>query len=792
MKPSALLGLAFALGASAFSLTTAHAQSASGRVHPSIPPQRIPDSLGTNIHFTDEKPGEARMMAEGGFRVVRMDLTWASTERQKGVYDFSAYDRLVKSLEGNKLKPYFILDYGNALYSPSSKGGPMTEEADTPAFRAGFAKWAAAAVQRYKGRGILWEIWNEPNHDGFWKPKPDAQAYSRLALEASRAVAPAECILGPATSTIDMEFLEVCFQAGLLDFWDAVSVHPYRQSTPETVMPEYRLLRRLIDRHKPRGKAVPVLSGEWGYSSAWNDHDENRQGKYLPRQWLVNQVNGVPVSIWYDWHDDGEDPKEAEHNFGTTRHAHIANRATPYDPKPAYNAARTLYRQLDGFSFNKRLWTGREDEWVLLFTRGADVRLAAWSSDASKDATPRTVSLPASDGAFSVTGHLSESKPMLQARRQKLQLTLDDSVSYIVPQGANALLRRAAAWKTEPLEEWVVAPRRLSPAQISATSGISTGLSRQDGGALQEQPTVLRDAEPMRRVTRSAEGFAQATEVLVGNPLKLQIEAGAAPGTLQVRVLSPMREAAEGSLRVALDGAPAISRPFSIPQGQSEAIVAIELPAKALASTSPAQGQRIDIVAQDAKGQPLVRRRRLRMVPLDSFAREGAANDYAALADGDAKVTGTQAVSVARAPQPLGGQPIDALRLSYEWTPGWRFVRVLPPATLKLEGRPLALQMWVYGDNSGNVMRARLRDETGQTFQPNGQPLDINFSGWKLVTFPLDGSGGFWGGANDGILHGALSWDSLFLLDNASRQAGKGALYLANPTLVYEDAAIER
>src|SRR5205809_550016 len=59
----------------------------------------IPTGLGVNIHFTDPKPGEIKMIAEAGFRWIRMDLKWDSTERERGRYDFSEYDRLVKALD---------------------------------------------------------------------------------------------------------------------------------------------------------------------------------------------------------------------------------------------------------------------------------------------------------------------------------------------------------------------------------------------------------------------------------------------------------------------------------------------------------------------------------------------------------------------------------------------------------------------------------------------------------------------------------------------------------------------
>ncbi|MCL2348109.1 MAG: hypothetical protein FWC50_07580, partial [Planctomycetaceae bacterium] len=280
---------------------------------PALPSMVVPDGLGYNIHFTDPRPGEMEMLADSGGTIIRMDFSWNGIEREKGVYDFSAYERLTDSLEKHKIRPIYIFDYSNRHYddnlSPHSPEG-----------RVAFAKWAAAAAVHFQGRGILWEMYNEPNIQ-FWKPKPNTDDYIALALEVGKAIreaAPNELYIGPATSEIDLAFLEKCFKAGLLEYWDAVSVHPYRQTDPETVIAEYAKLRYMIDKYAPKGKHIPILSAEWGYSSGWGKYDDDLQGKMLPRQWMVNLACGVPVSIWYDWHDDGTDPKEPEHHFGTT------------------------------------------------------------------------------------------------------------------------------------------------------------------------------------------------------------------------------------------------------------------------------------------------------------------------------------------------------------------------------------------------------------------------------------------------------------------------------------------
>src|SRR5467141_3956599 len=281
----------------------------------------IPEGIGINIHFTDPQPGEMKMLAASGIRWVRMDFYWQRIETAKGCYDFTPYDRLMAVLDEHKIRALFILDYSNKLYDEAKS--PFTSEG-----RRAFAQWAAASAVHFRGRGILWEIYNEPNI-GFWTPHPNVFNYILLVTESARAMraaAPGESVIGPAVSQVDFPFLEQCFKAGLLEYWSAVSVHPYRQTRPETVVDDYRRLRRLIDAYAPVGKNVSIISGEWGYSSVWRHLDESRQGVMLARELLINQSNGISLSIWYDWKDDGKDPKNIEHHWGTVYFPYHANR----------------------------------------------------------------------------------------------------------------------------------------------------------------------------------------------------------------------------------------------------------------------------------------------------------------------------------------------------------------------------------------------------------------------------------------------------------------------------------
>jgi polysaccharide biosynthesis protein PslG len=405
-----------------------------------LPDMVVPDGLGVNIHFIDPQPGEMKMIAEAGFHWIRMDFSWSDTEREKDVYDFAAYDRLMAAIEPHHIRAVLILDYNNRHYdnglSPASDEG-----------RAAFARWAVAAAHHFRNRGVLWEMYNEPNLDIFWKPKPNARQYAKLAIEVGKALRqaePNELFIGPAFAgcledTEDGRYLETCFKSGILEYWSGVSVHPYRESDPETVVAEYRRLRRMIDQYAPKGKTIPILSSEWGYE--WRMHDSDfqgaddvKQGKMLSRMWLTNMANNVPLSIWYDWRDDGQDPKNKEHHFGTVLSTYHGSRTPVYEPKPAYRAAKTFSCVLNGCRFQKRLAVGGPDDYVMQFAKGNDVRWVAWTTATA----PHTVVIPVPPGRYVATQHTGEALPPLVANAKGLVTVLTDSPMYLVPEHLQA------------------------------------------------------------------------------------------------------------------------------------------------------------------------------------------------------------------------------------------------------------------------------------------------------------------------------------------------------------------
>ena len=304
---------------------------------------RVGDGWGTNIHWTSENSaGEAAMLAKA-FRIARMDFSWGAIERARGVYDFSAYSSLLATMELHSVRPYWILDYGNTLYPPARNTPPQS--CNTAECIAAFGAFAAASSAHFHGHGIIWETVNEPNGMG----GDNATDLAALALAAAPGFrAYNETFVGPTTAGMDFPYIERAFAAGILAAYTNVSVHPYRAGPPESVLADWAALAALISKYTPAGSApLSMVDGEWGYTSATppcaygNRVTQLGQAKYLVRMWLLNALAGVPVSIAYDWRDDGGNASNCEDNFGSVHSAPTGDPQHPYTPKPAYAAALT-------------------------------------------------------------------------------------------------------------------------------------------------------------------------------------------------------------------------------------------------------------------------------------------------------------------------------------------------------------------------------------------------------------------------------------------------------------------
>lgn len=762
------MSLRTALSALVFALFAA----ASPAAQLGLPQQIVPQPFGVNIHFVQPNESEVDALADIGYRIIRMDFAWGGTERRRGEYDFSGYDKLVESMGKRNIRCLFILDYGNRLYDNGE--APRSDES-----RAAFAKWAAAAAKHYAGKGIIWELWNEPNLAQFWKPTPSAEDYAKLAhavIDAVRAADPHAYIIGPATSTFPWAFFDALAERGVLAKFDAISVHPYRQQPPETASNDYNRLRLLLHRASPN-KPLPIISGEWGYSTAWGGMTEEKQAQYIVRQWLFNISQDIPISIWYDWKDDGPDPKEPEHHFGSVYR--------DLKPKPSAIAARALASRGSAHQFVRRLATGNPDDYLLVFSSRGCSALYAWTVG-----KPHRVLLPPKGLATQLWGW--DGNPITaQVESNQLCVDLDNHARYY--DFREPLVPTAGWWS----------PNFAAPVVRAGNATVTVRLTQNlftteegefrveaDGQVLGSLKTKLKTAEPRElaiplRFTDRSRATIPATirlikdgkadpwqtasiTLLIANSLTARLSP--ARGEANILIDNPSGDAISGKLTVFGDDTQATGE-LSVKQGAKQSIVRI-----AADLSKP-----VRVEATDPAGNILFRIAPTRWAPI----KLDPSQSWRSWVEGNKDVAGSAGISISDPPNLPVSEIGQALQLDYRFSKGWKYACIAPPDSLtRIEDKPKELGMWLYGDASGNTLRTRFKDTTGQTFQATFGPID--FTGWKWITIPMNGTEHHWGGANDGVIHYPIRFDAMVLVDGVPLKVDQPLrLYIAAPALRY-------
>jgi hypothetical protein len=274
---------------------------------PTVPnPVGIGCRVGLNhgLFWRDEREWtQLDPIVQGGVRLLRTDFHHGSVERQRGVFDWSRYDRFLASTRARGIKHIALIAYGAAWNAPG--GNEKVEPLDHAAY-AGFAR---EVVRRYGADLAAVEIWNEPWLDHFWA-RPDPVAYARLArrtADAIRSVNPTIPILVSADET-PVWYSKVLAADPSLAALD-LSVHVYSEDRPPddaTTDLRWRYDRWTQSRDIARryGNANPrIWLTELGWSST--NLGEQVQAAYLRKalergcgEW-TGQIEGLVVYGWF-------------------------------------------------------------------------------------------------------------------------------------------------------------------------------------------------------------------------------------------------------------------------------------------------------------------------------------------------------------------------------------------------------------------------------------------------------------------------------------------------------------
>jgi len=424
-----------------FLLPASHLFAQTGWPEPVVPK---PYGMQLKSHNKDEKNLDE--LQQLGIHIVRRGLLWHNIEKKKGEYDFSAYDELVNGVEKRGMVLLATLALNNEKLHPHVK---------EPEGRKAFIAYVKATMEHYKGKPIIWEIWNEPNIATFWgkhgthNSKEYAAEYYGLvkALVPEMKKVDPDCLVVAGSVSgmwsASWQWTEYIFDMGILKTGiDGWSHHPYSLPRPESHLEGYARLRQMfVKAGVPED--FPIVNSERGFSNKDlkstnpGGGDENinygTEGKaeslpdyhawHLVRQYLTDMLAGVKFTIWYEWQ-------------GSEKEGFPIVQGKNRDKTPAYFACKVLIEQLDGYRLEKRLQVGAENDFVLSFKKGDAQKLVVWTSPTGKDSPDLTknhelaIPVPAT-GKVTVTGVYGKETKDVAVKDGKATILLTGAPQYV-------------------------------------------------------------------------------------------------------------------------------------------------------------------------------------------------------------------------------------------------------------------------------------------------------------------------------------------------------------------------
>ncbi|MFH1426038.1 MAG: cellulase family glycosylhydrolase [Candidatus Kerfeldbacteria bacterium] len=337
----------------------------------------IKQAFGANIHLRqriDESDWDVvlRKAENAGVQWGREEFSWDVIEPADNSFSWAAYDSVVDAYEARGIRMVGLLSYSSSW--ASDLPGSSDSEFYPPDIKA-WKDYVGRAAKRYAGRVDHWEIWNEPNHAGFWKGS--LSEYATLLEAASVAIKEenpnAKIVLG-GLSGADSDFIDKLYdELDNPDIIDIVAIHPYREKSgnfnyaPEESLTGLNLLmtdlynvKAAVERND--SNSTPIWLTELGWTTYKNGVTDKRQAAFLMRAYAIAlSVPTVKKVFWYALNDTSSDTSYAEAHFGLLDHAnarktswHAYKFMRSYLTRARSNGQRLPKQQkVDDFSSNK-------------------------------------------------------------------------------------------------------------------------------------------------------------------------------------------------------------------------------------------------------------------------------------------------------------------------------------------------------------------------------------------------------------------------------------------------------
>ena len=310
-------------------------------------------------------------MAAIGIHVMRTCHTeWRNVEPEEGKWTWQALDSQMSYMTSNKLEFGGLL-LGSVPWDKSAQAAGLPVN-NLPAW----STYVTDVVKHCRGKVKYWEVWNEPPN--FTGPKQTPADYARIVVAAYNAAKGADpgCLVGLATKSVHVNYLEQVIKAGVKDHFDYITLHPYEvlgtvadnNGTEALYMNIVPTVRKMLAVQNPAKQNVPIIFTELGFDA---HKGADQQGQALVKAYCMGIAQGVACIQWFEGRDGDSGPMGLLDNKG--------------NPRPAYTAMAQMIQHLGQHPTYLGWVLLNNQDYGFVFQGATTTVLACWAPGGTPD-----------------------------------------------------------------------------------------------------------------------------------------------------------------------------------------------------------------------------------------------------------------------------------------------------------------------------------------------------------------------------------------------------------------------
>jgi polysaccharide biosynthesis protein PslG len=299
--------------------------------------------------------------------------SWASVIAESGIdwirgFDQASPQTALPIATANGFQVSGIIAY-------SAPGGPASFPVDD---LPGLRSYVNDRIEETRGIVKHWEVWNEPPNFSENKSPADYAKIVIAAYDAAKAADPTVQV-GLAAQSVNLNFMAQALDAGAVDHFDYVTVHPYEtlgmvdagwEAQYMSIVPT---IRKLLADKNPAKRDVSIWFTELGEPVA-NEITPEHQADTLVKAYVMGIAQGAHRIHWFEPLDGDSGP------FGL-----IGGGSGTAPKRPVFTAVATLIAQLGKLPSYLGWLLLNDAHYAFVFDGASGPVMVAWSGQGITD-----------------------------------------------------------------------------------------------------------------------------------------------------------------------------------------------------------------------------------------------------------------------------------------------------------------------------------------------------------------------------------------------------------------------